>query len=276
MTRMTTIVLSALLGGCLAGAVFWWQGKSARESASQPPATLAAGASSPAPVAAAPSAPSIRHPIQPASVAVSGAAPGFDSTLLDLFGHEAVAGLFRTDDFAHRFVATVDNLGRNAAPASVWPMNPAAGRFLTSNAAAGEVIQPDNGLRYVPYVLLLEQVDLRRVVQAYELHYDALQHAYEELGFPQGYFNDRFVDVLDLLIATPEATPPVHVHRPVIEGVQPARPWLMYEFDDPTLRSLTAGQRLLLRMGPVDERRVKKRLAELRGLLLAGTQGATR
>jgi hypothetical protein len=51
--------------------------------------------------------------------------------------------------------------------------------------------------------------------------------------------------------------------------VQPERPWVLYEFADPDLQSLSAGQRLLLRMGPVNERRVKAKLEEIRRLVAA-------
>jgi len=44
---------------------------------------------------------------------------------------------------------------------------------------------------------------------------------------------------------------------------------VLYEFDDPQLESLTAGQKILVRMGLDNERRVKARLAELRGLIAA-------
>jgi hypothetical protein len=94
-----------------------------------------------------------------------------------------------------------------------------------------------------------------------------LQHEYEELGFPGRYFNDRFVQVIDPLLATPDPSRPPRVHLPRIEGAPPSHPWVLYEFDDPDLRSLSAGQRLLLRMGPANERRVKARLTELRRLL---------
>ena len=57
--------------------------------------------------------------------------------------------------------------------------------------------------------------------------------------------------------------------RQTLGGRSGTRPWLLCEFDDPTLQALSAGQRILLRMGPIDERRVKVRLAELRRLLVA-------
>ena len=53
-----------------------------------------------------------------------------------IFGREGMAQL-RINDFARRFVATVDNLGREQAPARLWPVNPAAGRFGTRVATDG-------------------------------------------------------------------------------------------------------------------------------------------
>jgi hypothetical protein len=42
-----------------------------------------------------------------------------------------------------------------------------------------------------------------------------------------------------------------------------------YEFVDPALESLSAGQKILLRVGPANERRLKAKLSELRRELLA-------
>jgi hypothetical protein len=44
---------------------------------------------------------------------------------------------------------------------------------------------------------------------------------------------------------------------------------VLYEFADPKLQALTSGQKLLLRMGSVNERRVKSRLAEIRQMVTA-------
>ena len=54
-----------------------------------------------------------------------------------------------------------------------------------------------------------------------------------------------------------------HSLPPINGPVQPQRPWVLYEFDDPALQSLSAGQKMLLRMGPVNERRMKAKLSEL-------------
>jgi hypothetical protein len=220
----------------------------------------------------------IQHPIavpDPAASAVSAvAAPDVESALSGLFGRKSVQGVFQLDDFARRVVATVDNLGRTNAPARLWPVNPADGRFQTEQLGDAEVISADNGLRYTPYVLLLETVDLKQVASVYAKLYPAFQTAYEELGYPTRYFNDRVLEVFDQLIATPDFDAPVKVRLPVINGpLQPPRPWVLYEFEDPALQSLSAGQKIMLRTGPVNERRLKARLVELRRLLATATPG---
>jgi hypothetical protein len=241
-----------------------------------PPAPIeepAAAAVTPAPPAA--SAPAIQHPIAAASEAAGSAPPrDVETVLTELFGPKSVHALFQLDGFARRVAATVDNLGRSHAPARLWPLNPTAGRFTVDQRGGAQVVGADNGLRYTPYVLLLESVDLRRLVAAYTSMYPQFQQAYEDLGYPHGYFNDRLVEVIDLLLATPDASDATRVHLPAINGpVQPTRPWVLYEFDDPALQSLAAGQRILLRMGPVNQRRVKAKLAEIRRLLTAGGPG---
>lgn len=265
--------LVALLG---LGAWWYWPSWLAARSPvvqEQPAADPASAAPVPTPQASP--EPVVKHPLELTAPAKS--APMLatsivvESVLTDLFGRKSALGMFQLDDFARRMVATVDNLGRSHAPSRLWPVNPAEGRFLTEKQGDTEVISADNGLRYTPYVLLIETVDLRQVVVAYLKLYPHLQNAYEELGYPRRYFNDRVVEVLDLLISTPDIISVTKVHLPTINGpIQLQRPWVLYEFDDPALQSLSAGQRILLRTGPVNERRIKAKLAELRRLLATG------
>lgn len=256
--------------------VWYW---SVQGSTPHPPVAAEAApqpaAASPAPIAPVAAEPAIRHPIEtpapPASDAARQAVPDPESMLIDLFGRKSALDMFQLDDFARRVVATVDNLGRSQASARLWPMNPALGRFLTETSGDAEVISAKNGQRYTPYVLLFETVDLHRLARAYARLYPTFQKAYEDLGYPGRYFNDRVVEVLDQLIATPDVEGPIKVRRPTINGpMQPTRPWVLYEFEDPALQALTAGQRILLRTGSLNERRLKAKLAELRRLLATG------
>jgi hypothetical protein len=270
--KNASYVLAGVAALGLVGAGAWWLRHGAVSPASpvatQPPSVVTA----PAPPAPTASEPAIKHPIE-APVATESGPPSMDvsAALTELFGRKAVASMFQLDDFPRRLVATVDNLGRSHAPARLWPVNPTDGRFMVEMRGDARVIAADNGLRYTPYVLLVETVDMRQAVAAYMRLYPLFQQAYEDLGYPKRYFNDRLVEVIDQLLATPEVAGGLKIHLPAINGpVQPERPWVLNEFDDPALQSLSAGQKILLRMGPVNERRMKTKLSEIRRLVTAG------
>lgn len=262
----------------IAAALLWWR---QRETALPAPAPDA----KPAPIAQAPgtargmapaSAPAEfvpAHPIEVASDAASGAQtvpPSVEDALIDLLGRKAVLSMMQLDDFPRRFAATVDNLGRSSAPPRLWPINPTPARFTVETRADASFISADNELRYTPFVLMVESVDMRRAVALYKQLYLQIQEAYEGIGFPNRYFNDRLVEVIDLLLATPDVETPLKVVLTPIHGpLRPERPWILYEFDAPELQKLSAGQKILLRMGPVNLRRLKAKLVEIRGLVTA-------
>lgn len=273
MKKVWSIAVLLLLG--LAGLLAWmaWRERPASplNEGSAPVARVEPR--SPAASAAA-SAPGVQHPIEPPADADTKAPIDTAAVLTELFGRRTVLSMLQVEDFPRRFVATTINLASSRATSRLWPLVPPAGRFTVEQRADGAVVSPDNGLRYAPFVLLIETVDLHQAVAAYRRLYPQLQQAYEELGYPRGYFNDQLVATIDLLVSTPDLEQPARVHLPISNSpVQPERPWVLYEFDDPSLESLAAGQKILLRMGPVNERRIKARLLELRGLLTAAKAG---
>lgn len=269
MKRAWSVAAGAAALGLIVAAVWY-----ARQEPTTPAATAPPVIPAPAPLppeAASVAEPAIKHPIEVPVAETAPAAPlDFETALADLFGRKAVLSLFQTTDFARRFVATVDNLGRSQAPASLWPVIPTSGRFTVAKQNGVDVVSADNGLRYSSYVLLIEGVDLNKAVGVYARMYPVFQQAYQDLGFPKRYFNDRLVEVIDLLLATPDVTEALKVRLPQINGpLQPERPWVLYEFENPALQTLSSGQKIMLRMGPVNERRMKGKLAELRRLLTA-------
>ena len=93
----------------------------------------------------------------------------------------------------------------------------------------GPVIHPDNAARYTPFVLLVETVSVGRAVDLYVRMYPLLQRSYQQLGYPNEYFNDRMIEVIDLLLATPDVEYPVKVELTDVKGPIPSvRPWVRY------------------------------------------------
>ncbi|HYR36318.1 MAG TPA: DUF3014 domain-containing protein [Burkholderiales bacterium] len=198
--------------------------------------------------------PAIRHPLEAPAAAALPALDNSDSmmreSLAGLIGGQAFAGLVVPAQLVRRIVATVDNLPRRTAPTRVMPLNAVPGAFSADGYA-----------RYTPYVRVLEALDAPALVQGYARAYPLFQRAYEELGFPGRYFNDRLIAAIDDLLATPEldAAPEL------------VRPRVLYEFADPDLETRSAGQKILLRMGRDNAARVKAKLWEIRRELLAAS-----
>jgi hypothetical protein len=140
--------------------------------------------------------------------------------ITELLGQRAVLSMLQLDGFARRVVATVDNLGRSHAAPRLWPVNPTPGRFTVAQESEGTLIATTNSARYLPFMSLVDTVDAARAVALYKRFYPLFQREYEALGFPRGYFNDRLVDVIDELLATPEPREPPAVR---LTRTMPAR-----------------------------------------------------
>ena len=176
-----------------------------------------------------------------------------------LVGAPRFESLFITDDIVRRIVATVDNLPRQKVAMQLSPAKPPAGRFVTAGGEDQMVLGAANFERYTPWIELVDSLDPDATFELYRRLYPQFQAAYESLGNPDGYFNDRVIDVIDHLLAMPE--PP--------ETIALTRPNVLYEFADPALEAQSAGRKLLLRMGPGNAARVKMKLRDMRDRIAA-------
>jgi len=226
-----------------------------------------AAASAPAPAASAAPLPEPKAAEGPLGEAGVGAA------LAALVGPQAARNLLISDDFVRRFVVTIDNLGREHAAPRLWPAQPTPGRFQVIERGGRSYASPDNAARYTPWVLLAEQIDPRAAVALYGRMLPLLQPAYEELGYPGQRFHARLTAVIDQLLATPDAPELIPLTLVEVKGEVPSeRPWVRYEFTDPALQSASAGQKIMLRMGAVNQRRLKAQLRALRAELVRQAQ----
>jgi hypothetical protein len=174
--------------------------------------------------------------------------------LVTLVGQPSFDGLFWPKDIVRRLVATVDNLPRGRVSQSLIPVKKAGGKFLVHNEGDALTIDPGNAARYRPYVEMLDAVSSHQAVALYAHFYPLFQQAYKDLGYPSGYFNDRVIVVIDDLLAAPEPASPPRL----------LEPHLMYQYADPDLEALSAGQKTMIRMGPQNETKVKNKLKDLR------------
>jgi len=181
-----------------------------------------------------------------------------DSTITQalskLWNGQSLEQVLHVQDLIRHVVATVDGLPRKKLPVRIRPTKPAAGQFLVSRSDDSVTISPENSKRYAPYVRLVESIDAKKLVALYVHFYPLFQQAYLNLGYPKGYFNDRLIEAIDDLLATPEITVPAKLVRPKV----------FYQFADPELEERSAGQKILMRIGNDNASRIKSKLREIR------------
>jgi hypothetical protein len=191
-----------------------------------------------------------------------------EPAVLDLVDREAALGLLGNGDYIRKVVATVDNLPGRRASARVWPVERTPGRFTVLEEGGHTYLSPENYRRYDPFVRLATSADPDQLVALYVRYYPLFQQAFEELGYPERYFNDRLIDVIDHLLSTPDPGATVELVLPPQDpSVEVERPWVLYEYADPALQSLSAGQKILVRMGSDNAARIKSLLRALRSRL---------
>lgn len=234
---------------------------------SRPPAVPAVPAEVKAP-AEAPAEPALAHPI-PAAAGDTASKPPLpplndsDAAIADALAHvadaAAVSNYLLTDNIVRRIVATIDNLPRQKAAIEKRPTTPLAGSFLANGDELHATLDARNFARYEPLVAVVRKLDMQQLAAVYLRYYPLFQQAYQDLGYPNGYFNDRLVQVIDVLLATPELRGPIELTRPNV----------MYTFADPAIEARPAGQKLLIRMGPQNAAAIKTKLTELRTAITA-------
>ena len=230
---------------------------------------LPAAPGAPAAVAPSSSEPGIAHPLPQGAGSAAAAAPlpelaDSDVPLRDALGQissaDAVKDFLVPQDLIRKIVATVDNLPRQKVAVEKRPVNPANGAFLANGDELHATLEQRNFERYKPMVAVISQLDAKQLGALYIHYYPLFQESYQNLGYPNGYFNDRLVEVIDNLLATPNPAGPIQLVRPNV----------MYTYADPALEGRTAGQKLLIRMGPENAKAIKAKLTELRAVITAG------
>jgi hypothetical protein len=178
-------------------------------------------------------------------------------SLVALVGEQLFRGTFIPQDIVRHIVTTIDELPRNKVATRALPVKRPLGQTLTSGEGEALMLGPSNYARYRSYVKLTQAVDAKKLVAVYVHFYPLFQQAYQELGYPR-YFNDRLVEVIDDLLEAPD-----------VQGtVKLVRPRVMYEFAAPELEGLSAGQKILIRMGPENAAVIKAKLNQIRRQLV--------
>lgn len=178
-------------------------------------------------------------------------------------GAAPLEALLVPERLIERFVVSLNNLdSAQMAPLRMWPLRHAEG--VPEIAREGEERfrwKPANQSRYDAYVKAFTAPDAETWVALYLRYYPLLQEAYEALGEQEPYFNDRVIAIIDHLLEAPEARASYALRQPEV----------LFTFADPELEQLSAGQKLLLRLGPGHSAAVRAQLRAIRAEIVART-----
>jgi len=236
-------------------AIYHYRGQNPAETA-EPTAgrTPAPAEDAPRPVAVAP-------PAAPRTIPL----PALDESdaevqggLTEIFGGSAVERFLVPQRIVRNAVVTLDNLTREKTAIQQRPIKPTAGEFVVTGSDDSLAIAPENYSRYTPFVMTVQNIDAKTLVGFYRGLQPLFLQAYEDLGHPEDLFNSRLLEVIDHLLQTPDVKGPVRLVQPSVN----------YRFADPQLEALSAGQKLLLRMGPDNARIIKAKLREIQAALI--------
>jgi hypothetical protein len=244
----------------LLGAVYYFKyygAVPAPPAKTEPPAAAA-----PAPPAA--TEPAIRNPVPvPADVkplpALNASDPDVRDSIAGVFGAKSISQFLVPENIVRHIVVTVDNLPRKKVATELRPVKPTPGTTVTTTQGDITTLGSANYERYAPLIKVVRNTDTGVLVSVYFRLYPLFQQSYEDLGYPGQYFNDRLVEVIDDMLRAPEVQGPIELRQPKV----------FYEYADPKLESLSAGQKLLLRMGPANEAIMKAKLRELRKAIVS-------
>jgi hypothetical protein len=245
--RPGVVVAVTLLALAAAAALGWWW--LSREDAPAETAQIAA----PGPIEAA--APlEARGPRESSLPPLGELDPTVRDLIRSLTSSSLVERWLATSNLTRQMAALVHGAAAGSTPLRfLAPLRP-SGTFAVVDRQGGPVIAPATYARFDALTTVITSVDPATLAGAYRTLLPRLEDAHDELGTPERSFDGSLRRVLDQLVATPIPEGQIRV---VPRGG-------VYAFEDPALERLSTVQKLLLRSGPENARRIQAQLIAFR------------
>lgn len=175
----------------------------------------------------------------------------------ELSSRPRLAEWLATDRLVRRFVGAVVRVAAGNTPREPLDFVELEGPFRVRGEArdtAVAVIDPATFDRYAPAVATFVSLDTEGSAELYRRLHPLFVDAYRELGFREPPFDETFARAVRNLLDVPVPEGPLEV---VPAG------GTAWAYRDSRLEALLPAQKLLLRMGPENARRVQAKLGEL-------------
>lgn len=176
---------------------------------------------------------------------------------LAIINNNVVGSSLISQDLARQFVVFVDNLAQGELTRKVSPIKGPEKLFTVSEITNKVYLNPDSYHRYDAYATVIANMDEQSLMNTYKQLTPLFEEAFTELGYSNAKFNDRMLQAIKMLLAAPIIEEPIELNSISVN----------YQFVDPNLEALPSAQKLLIRMGPENTRKVKIALRKLENQL---------
>ncbi len=164
-----------------------------------------------------------------------------------------------TPDLLRRFIALVNESAQGRVPRKLFAFWIPQESIQVKEVEGGEyVLDPASYHRYDRLAAAVEALDLELAWRLYQHLKPLIEEVYAEFGQPGTSFDQVLLNAIEHLLKTPQLQGEIRLIKPAV----------MYQYADPKLEALSAAQKQLLRMGPVNAAIVKHKLGLLRGMLM--------
>lgn len=164
----------------------------------------------------------------------------------------------RSEHLVRDLVVFLHNLSDGEIIRESATVAPPDARFSTQTVDDQLYIDERTYARYNEMVDWFVGLESETLVRLYRDFEPLFAQAFGEIAHPDEAFEDQVIEAIDVLLGTPEPDGLLALSDDQV----------MYTFADPELEALPAAQKQMLRLGLDNQRRVKRKLREIRALLL--------
>lgn len=238
------ILVAVIIVAAIVAYVFWGR-TSVDEQAEAPP---------PAAPAPAPATPPLGQGGETVTLPPLGE---MDAVVRDMVGTlstaPVVASWLAADNLVRNFTAVVQNVADGRYPGQMLAMLKPSGPFQVVERDGEIYIDPRSYDRYDGIANAVTSLEPAAASRVYATLKPRIEEAYRELGYPEGSVDQTLEQALIRLLRTPIPSGDVRV---VPKGA-------LYAYADPSLESLSDAQKLLIRTGPENARRIQAHLRQI-------------
>lgn len=176
---------------------------------------------------------------------------------LAMINNNVIGSSLVNQDLVRQFVVFVDNLAQGELTRKVSPVKGPEKLFTVSEITNKVYLNPESYHRYDAYATVIANMDEQALMHTYKQLTPLFDEAFAELGYSNAKFNDRMLQAIKIMLAAPIIEEPIELSSISVN----------YRFVDPNLEALPSAQKLLVRMGPENTRKVKAALRKLENQL---------